>query len=427
MTKRDLDLNKNKKEVTDKERQQEVKTFLISIIIAIVSVTITYLFVRIRYDNKLGYTDTGQKILQSEMSENATSEEGYDNLLINLKQLRQRIDSHFVGEIDEKSLVEQAIKGYINGLNDDYSEYFTAEEWANFKENLEGEFFGIGMYMTLNSDKNTVVVSVIENTPAEKAGIQADDIIYKVDGEEVLGVDIDLVSKKIKGPEGTQVKLTLIRDGKEVEKEITRKKITVINVSSKMLENNIGYIKIDSFDGHVSSDFVKQFTDLEKKGMKKFILDLRNNTGGDVRETVKILDVFLPEETVLYYAKDSKDEEYIEIATDEAEVNIPIIILGNNYSASASEIVIAALVDNNKAKFIGEKTYGKGVIQTVFETSTGSALKLTTLEYFRPNKEKLHEIGIEPNIEVKIDVNKKDSKGEIIDTQLNRAIKELKK
>lgn len=426
MANRDLKLNKDDKKLEKKDGNYELKIFLISIIIAIISVTATYIFVRAKYDESL-MPNFEQVIMQGDLPEEATSDEAYDNLLMNLKQIRQKIDSNYIGEINEKDMVQQAIKGYVRGLNDEYSEYYTPDEWSEYKESLVGEFYGIGVYMMENEDKNTVVISTIKNTPAEKAGLKAGDIIYKIDDEEVLGINIDLVSKKIKGPEGTKVKLTVVRAGKEIEKEIIRQKITVINVSSKMIDKVIGYIKIDSFDGHVSEDFKKQYEELVNKGMKKLILDLRNNTGGDVEQTIKILDMFLPKKAVIFYTRDSKDNEEAEIAKDEAEITIPVIVLGNKYSASASEILIAALIDNEKAKFIGEKTYGKGVIQSVFETSNGAALKITIQEYFRPNKEKIHKIGIEPLIEVKIDANKKDKKGNIIDLQLNKAIQELKK
>lgn len=426
MTNRNLNLNKNQNQVVKNDKQQDTKVFLISVIVAIISAMITYSFVTWKYDEIKQITNNSQ-IYQGELSSNADSEEALNSILMNIKQLRRVIDSEFVGEIDESKLVQQAIKGYVDGLGDEFSEYYTPEEWAEYKESLEGEFYGIGVYMTTNSDKNTVVVSTIKNTPAEEAGLKEDDIIYKVDGEEVLGLDINLVSKKVKGSEGTKVKLTLIRNGKEIEKEIIRKKITVINVSSKVIDKNIGYIKIDSFDSHVSSDFINEYNNLTKQGIEKLILDLRNNTGGDVKETIKILDVFLPTESVLFYTKDSNNKGDVEKALDDNKIDIPIVVLANKYSASASEIVIAALLDNNKAEIIGETSYGKGVIQSVFETSNGAALKLTTLEYFRPNKEKIHKIGIEPTIKVELDADKKDSDGNIIDLQLNRAIKELSK
>ncbi len=427
MSNRDLNFNKESKDIESKDDNRALKSFLFSVIIAIISVTLTYVFVSSKYNEVLDKFDINRKIMQGDLQGSATSEEGYDNLLMNLKQIRQRIDEDFIGEIDEKEMIQHAIKGYVNGLKDDYSEYYTPEEWEEYKESLEGEFYGIGVYMTTDSDKNTIIVSAIKNTPAEAAGLKEGDIIYKVDDEEVLGLDVNLISKKIKGPEGTKVKLTVVRDGKELEKEITRKKITVINVESKMLEDKIGYIKIESFDSHVSNEFINELTDLKEKGMKKLILDLRNNTGGDVKETIKILDLFLPKKSVLFYTKDSKENEKAEYAFSDTELDVPIIVLGNKYTASASEIIIAALVDHEKAKFVGITTYGKGVIQTVYETSNGAALKITTMEYFRPSKEKLHEIGIKPDVEVKLDENKKDKKGEIIDLQLNKAIELIKK
>lgn len=426
MSNRDLGFKKGNNEITN-NNEKKINVFLISIIIAVVSATSTYILLTNKFNRVFEELGLNQTILQSDLKESATSEDAYDNLLMNLKQIRQRIDTEFVGDIDEKELVQHAIKGYVNGLNDDYSEYYTPEEWAEYKENLDGEFYGIGIYMTTNDDKNTVVVSTIKNTPAEKAGLKEGDILYKVDDEEVLGVDINIVSKKIKGPENTKVKLTLIRKGKEIEEEIIRKKVTVVNVESKILEDKIGYILIESFDSHVSNDFEKALKELQEKGMERLILDLRNNTGGDVNETIKILDYFIPKKSVLFYTKDSKENEKSELANDDNELNIPIILLGNKYSASASEILISALIDNDKAKFIGENTYGKGVIQTVFETSNAAALKLTTMEYFRANKEKIHEIGIKPDIEVKIDETKKDKNNNIVDSQLNRAIVEVKK
>ena len=422
MSNRDLGFNRVDKCDNKQSKTEEIKKFLIYIIIAIIAVTATYIFVRAKYDGTIGVP---QSIFQGELPGEATSEDGYQNLVMNLKQIRSKIDSEFLGEIDETELVQRAIKGYVNGLKDDYSEYYTPEEWKNYKEELEGEFYGIGIYMTTNADKNVVVVSVIKGTPAEAAGLKADDIIYKVDDEEVLGIDTNFVSSKIKGPEKTKVKLTILRKGKEIVKTIERKKIHVVNVESKMLENKIGYIKIDSFDSHVYDDFSKAYKSLKEKGMKKLILDLRFNLGGDVRETIKVLDEFLPKKTVLYYTKDAQGREETVATSNDTEIKMPIVILGNGYSASASEIVISAMIDNKRAKFIGEKTYGKGVIQSVFETTNGGALKVTTSEYFRSNKEPINKIGIKPDIEVKIDENKKDSKGKVIDSQLNRAIKEL--
>ena len=430
MSDRDLKLNieNNKNNKAEKKESKELKIFLISIIIAMVSALITYVFVRIKYSNTLiPNFDFNQMIMQGDLPEGATSDEAYDYLLMNLRQIRKKIDSEYIGEINENDLVQEAIKGYVRGLKDEFTEYYTPEEWAGYKESLEGEFCGIGVYMMQNEDKNTVIVSTIKGTPAAKAGLKEGDIVYKVNGEDVLGIDIDLVSKKIKGPEGTKVKLSFIRDGKEMEKEITREKIVIVNVSSKMIDKTIGYIKVDAFDGHVSEDFRKHYNSLNKKGMKKLILDLRNNTGGDVNQTIKILEMFLPKKSVFYYTKDSKGNENAEYAVDDEEINIPIVILGNKYTASASEIVIASLKEYKNIKFVGENTFGKGVIQTIFQTSNGAALKVTTAEYFKPNKEKIHKIGIKPDIEVKIDEKKKDKKGKIVDSQLNRAIKELKK
>lgn len=408
-----------------KEQKQEISkmhVFLFCVIVAIISVMATYVFVEMKNMNK----EFNKKIQLEDLLINS-KENGYDVLESNIKKLRHHIDEGFLGKIDEKKLVESALKGYVKGLGDEYTEYYTKEEWEAFKEDLDGEFYGIGIYMSKNKKNVVEVISVIKGTPAEKAGIKAGDVIYKVDGENVLSKDTEYISKRVKGKADSKVKIVMLRNKKEIEFEVERKKITVPVVSAKTLSNDIGYLKIDSFDSHVSKQFFDEYEKLEKKGMKKLIIDLRNNFGGDVRETVKILESFLPKKSVIYYTKNAKNAEDAIIDKTDDKKDMDIVILGNRYSASASEIFISALKDNHRAKMIGEKTYGKGVIQTIFETSNGGALKMTTEEYFRANKEKIHKIGIKPDIEVKIDANKKDEKGNIVDTQLKRAIEELEK
>ena len=353
-----------------------------------------------------------------------------DTITSELKNFRRIIDKYYLGEVDDEKLKEGAIKGYIEGLNDPYTEYISKEDMKDYLEDTMGNFVGIGIYMVKDTKTDKIMVlSPIKNSPAEKAGVQPGDYIIKVNDITYTAEQMTEASNKIKGEEGSTVKLELLRGNETITYEIKRENIKVNPVEAKVLQNNIGYIKFSSFDEDTAEDFKKKYEELNKQGIKSLIIDLRNNGGGIVTEALEIADYFTPKDSILLYEVDKNNKEEIEKSKNEAIINMPVIILTNENTASSSEILAGALKDLEKAKIVGTKTYGKGVIQEVLSLPDGSGIKITSEEYLTPNKTKINKVGIQPDVEIKLpetvknilDVEEKD------DTQLQKAIEMLKK
>lgn len=388
---------------------------MLIIVVAIVTFILTTVFVY----NKLGTTSVyaNTKVINSE-------------LVRKLYTLKQLIDSEYISEeVNEDDLIDGAIKGYVEGLGDEYTEYFTKEEMEEFLTETEGNYVGIGIYMFQDTENNAVVIlSPIEGSPAEKAGILPGDIIKKVDGVEYTGEDFEKISTYIKGKEGSKVKITIERDGKELEFEVERKNIDLYPIKSEVLENNIGYINISSFDEDSAKEFKNTYNELSKSNIKSLIIDLRNNGGGIVDEALEIADYILEKDQVILITKDKDGNEEIEKSTKNPSITIPIVVLTNENTASASEILTAALKENGKATIVGKTTYGKGVIQELITLTDGSGLKITTEEYYTPNRNKIHEVGISPDKEVSLPetVTSSYNLERKYDTQLQEAINVLK-
>ncbi len=355
---------------------------------------------------------------KEESAQNA--EENIEAISDTLKNFRKVIDQIYIGDIDEQKIMDETIRGYVNGLDDEYSEYMTADEWEEYQAAALGNYVGIGIYMSVDKNDNVVVVEPIKGTPAEAAGLKSGDIIVYVDDESMIGVDSDIVSSKIKGEEGTKVKITVLRGTEYIDFEIERKAIKVYHVETEMLENNIGYISLIAFDEGCAEEFKTAYLDLKAKGAKKIILDLRNNTGGLVVECLEIADMILPKGNIELITVDAQDNREISESKNDPIVEGEMVVLINEYSASASEILVAALKENDRAEVVGKTSYGKGVIQSVLELNDGSVLKLTVSEYFTPKENKINKIGVEPDHEVELDIEN------MVDTQLNKAIEILK-
>ena len=344
-----------------------------------------------------------------------------------LQTFKNFIDKHYIGKIDENKLLESTIKGYINGLEDPYSEYITSDEMSDYMADTTGKFVGIGVYMANNSKANQIVVLMpIEGTPAAEK-LKSGDVITKIDGVEYKGEQLSEASDKLKGEEGTKVKLEILRDNNTLEFEIERKTIKENHLGSKIINNNIGYIQIPTFDEDSYDEFIKIYEDLKSKNIKSLIIDLRNNGGGIVKEAVNIADIMVEKDKTLLITASKDKEEKINKSEKDKVVNVPVVVLVNENTASASEILAAALKENNGTKIVGKKTYGKGVIQTIYKLTDGSGLKLTTDEYFTPNHNSINKIGIEPDYEVNFPENKSIYNiEEKDDTQLQKAIELLK-
>lgn len=346
-----------------------------------------------------------------------------------LDKYREIIDKYYLGEVDESKLEEGAIKGYIEGLDDPYTEYISKEDMESYLDDTMGNFVGIGIYMIKNTKYDKIqVLSTIKGSPAEEAGIQSGDLIISVDGIEYKADDMTAVSNKIKGEEGTKVTVELLRGSENVKYELTRSKVKVNQVEGKVISDDIGYIKFTSFDETTAEDFKKQYQELAKKNIKSLIIDLRNNGGGIVDKALEIADYIADKDSVLLYEVDKNNKETVRKAKTDPIINMPIIILTNENTASASEILAGALKDLGKAKTVGTTTYGKGVIQQILKLNDGSGLKITIEEYQTPNKNKINKVGIEPDEKVELpdSVESIFTIKESEDTQLQKAIDMLK-
>jgi len=347
-----------------------------------------------------------------------------DGLESTLASFRSELEKKYIGEINDDELIEGAIKGYVDALGDPYTTYYTKAEMEEIMEETSGNYVGIGVYMLQNINDNTITLLPMEGTPAEKAGVLAGDILTKVNKEECSGETIDEAAKKIKGEKGTKVTIEVKRNDEIKTFEITRDKVMISHINSEKLENNIGYIEILDFDGGTADEFKTKYEKLEKEGITKLIIDLRNNGGGIVSESLEIADMLLEKGKTVLITEDKNKNTEITKTSKEQTIKIPVVVLVNEYSASASEILAGALKDNQRVTLVGTKTYGKGVIQELHQLSDGSGLKITTNEYFTPNHNKINEVGIEPDIKVELseeakleaDLDNKD------DAQLQKAI-----
>ena len=297
-----------------------------------------------------------------------------------------------------------------------------------FKTETEGNYIGIGIYMTKNTEDNSIVViTTVKGSPAEEAGIKSGDIIKKVDNKKYTAEDFEKIADDIKGKEGTKVTLEIQRKEENITFEIERKKIELYPIESEILEKNIGYVKISSFDNGCAKEFKKKYDNLKEKNIKSLVIDLRDNGGGIVEEALEILDCILEKDSVMMITVNKENKEVIEKAKKKPTITEPIVVLVNENSASASEIFASALKENNKATIVGTKTYGKGVIQELLTLSDGSGIKITTEEYYTPNRNKINEVGIEPDEKIELSEKIKTSATftKEQDTQLKRAIELL--
>lgn len=337
--------------------------------------------------------------------------------------VRAYLDELYLGEINEDELVESAVKGYVTGLGDEYTEYLTKSEYEELMIDVNGNYVGIGVYMTQDIYDNIIVLLPIEGSPAEAADLRTGDIIKKVNGEDCTGLELDAVANKIKGEEGSTVVLEIERDGEILNKTVERKNVKINQIKTQVLDNDIGYIQILSFDEDCSVEFEKKLDELINKGIKSLIIDVRDNGGGIVEESNNIADLFLEKGKTIMIEIDKEGNEEQTKAENDAKISsdINVVVLANEYTASASEILIGALKDNGVAKVVGTKTYGKGVMQEIVPVSTGGALKITIEEFHTPNGNAINKKGIEPDVFV--EENEKTAQ----DEQLQRAIQECNK
>lgn len=345
--------------------------------------------------------------------------------------IREYINKSYLREVDEESLSEGIIKGMVQALEDPYSVYMTADEFASFTDQTAGVYGGIGVIVTPGDDNLITVVSPIEDTPGERAGIKTGDKIIKVNGAEFYAENMDQAVKVMKGKPKTTVSLTILRKDKSnnnetIDMEIVREEIRLITVKSGIIDKDIGYLKITSFDEITYEDFKKNLTSLEKANVKGLILDLRNNPGGLLNICADIADELLGEGDIVYTQTKSGEREYL--TSNKKQNKLPLVMLVNEGSASASEILAGAIKDHNRGELIGTTTFGKGVVQRIRDLTDGSGIKLTVSEYFTPNGTNIHGIGITPDIVVELNEDIEGIGLEYlnVDNQLQKAIEVLK-
>ena len=336
----------------------------------------------------------------------------------NLFNLRNMLFSTYDGEIDDEKLLEGAMKGMADAIGDPYTVYMNQDEFITFIESSQGSFYGIGAQLGIR-DNNVTVIAPVEGSPAEKAGLKAGDIILKVDDYEVNELNTEAVVSRVRGEEGVPVTLTIKREGVEdpLEIKIVRAEIKTESVKGEILEDGIGYIQLTTFsDEEVSDKFAEKLNELKQQGMKKLILDLRGNPGGYLNECVEIASNFIPEGEVITYTIDKYDKKVISNSLGGDAIGMPLVVLVDGGSASASEVVTGALRDYEVATIVGTRTFGKGIVQQlrVLPNDMGG-LKVTTSKYYTPNGENIHGTGIEPNIVVEIPQ-------EVLDMDYDRSI-----
>ena len=337
------------------------------------------------------------------------------------------IEQYYLKSPDAGELENGIYSGMIASLGDPYSEYYSEEELRQMEQDVEGIYYGIGAYVGADSTTGLTVISgVIEGAPAQEADLREGDLIYKVDGEVVQGMSTDEVVALIRGEEYTTVHLTLIREGADdyVEVDVTRRKVESPTVNYEMLKGDIGYIQITEFDQVTIDQFTEALAVCKGSDMKGLVLDVRSNPGGSLNAVCEIARKILPKGLIVY--TEDKYGQREELTCDGAnEIQVPIVVLVNGYSASASEILAGAIQDHEKGILMGTKTYGKGIVQRIISLSDGSAVKLTISTYYTPDGKDIHGVGIEPDEVVEFDSELYYDKG--TDNQIEAAVEYLQK
>lgn len=343
-----------------------------------------------------------------------------------VEEINSYIDAYYYFDIEEETQEEAIYDGIMAGLDDPYSVYYTAEEYADLQEETSGEYVGIGAVVTQGESKAVTIVRPIPGSPAEEVGLMAEDIVVQVGDVEIIDQDLQSVVDMIRGEEGTKIYIKIFRpsENEYMEFDVTRRKVENVTVYAEILEDNIGYIQVQQFYDNTDEEFIAAVKDMQSKNVKGIIVDVRDNPGGLLASVVNMCD-FIMEEGPILTTKDKNGRVIQKYdSTDEESLDIPMVVLVNGNSASASEIFAGALKDTGKAELVGTTTYGKGIVQSVIPLSDGTAIKITIAKYFTPAGHDIHEAGVEPDYIVELPddqasaVNVKREE----DTQLNKAI-----
>ena len=327
------------------------------------------------------------------------------NYQTKLDEITALLEEYYYEDVDYDAIADSIYHGALEGVGDPYTTYYNPDELAAFMESSDGAYAGFGTRVTLTDDGYTQIVEVFPNGPADKAGFLPGDLIVEVDGESVVGMQLDLVAAKMRGEIGSKVSVTFYREGEDDYRtvSVTRDRVEIPTVESQMLDSGIGYIKVAEFDDVTSTQFNNAVKSLSQAGMKALIVDLRNNPGGLLSTVSSMLSRILPKGDLLVYMKDKNGNREDHYSDSMLTVDVPMAVLMNDYSASASEVFAGCLQDYGKAILVGTQSFGKGIVQTMLQLSDGSAIKVTVSAYYTPNGRNIHKTGLTPDIEVELD------------------------
>ena len=352
---------------------------------------------------------------------NLTLSQDTDAISNKIEKVKRKLEEYYIGDFDTNKMIETAVKGYVEGVGDEYTEYLTLDEYDDLLISVTGDYVGIGIYMYQNNDGNIVVLSPMENSPAEEAGLEAGDIIVSINGEKCTEMDLNIAASKIKGEKGSTVELEIIRNNETIKKTVERRNVEIKDSTSRVIDGNIGYIGLSTFDEGCAKNIESYLEEFKGQNINSVIIDLRNNTGGIVTEAIDFAELVVKKGDVIMRSYNKTDKETVYKSSSKKTVDMKVVLLVNEYSASATEIVTAALKDNNIATVVGTRTYGKGVMQEVLPMFNGaSALKVTVEEFKTPNGDKINKVGITPDIEVEDNLETDE------DEQLQKAVEILK-
>ena len=407
--------------VQEEIQSEKKKSFFLGLVAGLLlSMGITFFTMSaVQIFQQLKFAKNGQS-REETVGENVTDALVVDKLGV----LEEAIDKYFWQDVEDQTLQNGVYKGLLAALDDPYSVYYTTEELIALQEQTEGIYYGIGAYISQDKETGYVQISkIIKNTPAEESNLMQGDYIYAINGESMQGKDSTYVVSKIKGEEGSYVTITVIREGVSdpLDIEVERRKIESPTVEYEMHENGIAYIQITEFDLVTTKQFEDAYKQAKEEGMRGLIIDLRSNPGGNLSTVCDIARMILPKGLIVY--TEDKYGERDEYSCDgKNQIQVPLVVLTNGYSASASEILAGAVKDYGIGKIMGTTTYGKGIVQKVINLSDNTAIKLTVSTYFTPNGNNIHKIGVEPDITVEFDADQYQ-KG--IDNQVEAAKEEL--
>lgn len=343
------------------------------------------------------------------------------------EEIYNTIDEYYLNGIDNDKMKDGIYKGMVDSLGDPYTVYYNSEEYKQFTSSSSGTYSGIGVAVSQNVTTGAItIVKTFKKGSGEKEGMKPGDVIYKVEGKKIEGLELSKVVSMIKGEEGTFVKVTVLRDGKEIEFNLERKKLEVDTVNYRMEERSgkkIGYISVSEFDEVTASQFKNAISELNKEGMEGLVIDLRDNPGGLLDVTCEMLDRMI-KKGLLVYTVDKNGKRVDEDATDSDSFDKPVAILVNGNSASASEVFSGAMKDYKAATLVGTRTFGKGIVQSIVPFGDGTAMKVTVSKYYTPNGVNIHGTGIEPDVVVELskDATKNGKYDRKYDNQLDKAI-----